>query len=205
MLVVPGVAVVMSSLSGAGVIAGTYPAGLMRARYARWWGSPGRHAAFRRVPPRSDRSQAAIPPAHFLMVHLVASAIEKEAHGNEPARIMCSTLAQTLSVRGTGRDFIPSPVSRSTGRMSAMCCIRDVCPSIVRGPSPLAPMPPATPPPTGHKLPTGCSCQRHAPLPREAILLSSRIHSTELPTAAQRSQSLALRLTVENAFWRNGT
>ena len=40
---------------------------------------------------------------------------------------------------------------------------------------------------------------------RIATLLSSRNHRTELATAAQRSQSPKLRLTVENAFCRNGT
>jgi hypothetical protein len=35
-------------------------------------------------------------------------------------------------------------------------------------------------------------------------LLNSRSHKTELATAAQRNQSLKLKLTVENAFWRNG-
>lgn len=39
---------------------------------------------------------------------------------------------------------------------------------------------------------------------RIATLLSSRNHRTELATAAQRSQSPKLKLTVENASWRNG-
>ena len=36
-------------------------------------------------------------------------------------------------------------------------------------------------------------------------LLNSRSHSTELATAAQRSQSFKLRPVVEKALWRNGT
>ena len=39
---------------------------------------------------------------------------------------------------------------------------------------------------------------------RIATLLNSRSHSTELATAAQRSQSPKLKLTVENACCRNG-
>jgi hypothetical protein len=39
---------------------------------------------------------------------------------------------------------------------------------------------------------------------RIATLLSSRSHSTELPTAAHCSQSAALKLTVEKACWRTG-
>jgi hypothetical protein len=42
-------------------------------------------------------------------------------------------------------------------------------------------------------------------LARATTLPSSLSQSTELPTAAHRSQSPALRLTVEKAFWRNGT
>jgi len=42
------------------------------------------------------------------------------------------------------------------------------------------------------------------PIVRVAILPSSRSHSTELATAAQRSQSPAVKLTVENACCRNG-
>jgi hypothetical protein len=43
------------------------------------------------------------------------------------------------------------------------------------------------------------------PAARLDSLLNSRSHSTELATAAQRSQSPALRLTVENACCKNGT
>jgi hypothetical protein len=43
----------------------------------------------------------------------------------------------------------------------------------------------------------------HALNVRIATLLSSRSHSTELPTAAHCSQSAALKLTVEKACWRN--
>ena len=39
---------------------------------------------------------------------------------------------------------------------------------------------------------------------RVTTLLNSRSHSTELATAAQRSQSPKLKLTVENACCRNG-
>lgn len=40
---------------------------------------------------------------------------------------------------------------------------------------------------------------------RVTILLNSRSHSTELATAAQRSQSPKLKLAVENACCKNGT
>ena len=40
---------------------------------------------------------------------------------------------------------------------------------------------------------------------RAMILLASRSHNTELPTAAHRSQSMKLKLTVENACCKNGT
>lgn len=43
-----------------------------------------------------------------------------------------------------------------------------------------------------------------SPTLRVTILLSSRSHSTELDTAAQNSQSPALKLTVENASCRKG-
>ena len=40
---------------------------------------------------------------------------------------------------------------------------------------------------------------------RVTILLNSRSQSTELATTAQRSQSLKLKLAVENACCKNGT